>query len=107
MSTFLSCSLQCGFKGLPLALWCAGFQERVLTSPLNVGMEKTVMTSGLVFSFSQNILTILTPSFLGHRSFFRSDKHVGTAHLKLDKLESECEVREIIEVRFWDEVCSA
>uniref|UniRef100_A0A8D2M373 Coiled-coil and C2 domain-containing protein 1B n=1 Tax=Zonotrichia albicollis TaxID=44394 RepID=A0A8D2M373_ZONAL len=31
-------------------------------------------------------------------SFFRSDKHVGTAHLKLDKLESECEVREIIEV---------
>lgn len=31
-------------------------------------------------------------------SFFRSDKHVGTAHLKLDKLESECEIREIIEV---------
>ncbi|NXX92739.1 C2D1B protein, partial [Centropus bengalensis] len=31
-------------------------------------------------------------------SFFRSDKHVGTAHLKLEKLESECEVREIIEV---------
>ncbi|NXD21025.1 C2D1B protein, partial [Spelaeornis formosus] len=31
-------------------------------------------------------------------SFFRSDKHVGTAHLKLDKLESECEVREIIEI---------
>ncbi|OXB82081.1 UNVERIFIED_CONTAM: hypothetical protein H355_008960 [Colinus virginianus] len=27
-----------------------------------------------------------------------SDKHVGTAHLKLDKLESECEVREIIEI---------
>ncbi|NWS95498.1 C2D1B protein, partial [Mionectes macconnelli] len=31
-------------------------------------------------------------------SFFRSDKQVGTAHLKLDKLESECEVREIIEI---------
>uniref|UniRef100_A0A8B9IY93 Coiled-coil and C2 domain-containing protein 1B n=1 Tax=Amazona collaria TaxID=241587 RepID=A0A8B9IY93_9PSIT len=31
-------------------------------------------------------------------SFFRSDKQVGTAHLKLEKLESECEVREIIEV---------
>lgn len=26
------CSLV--FKGLPLALWCAGFQEHVLTSPL-------------------------------------------------------------------------
>ncbi|XP_054835106.1 coiled-coil and C2 domain-containing protein 1B isoform X2 [Eublepharis macularius] len=31
-------------------------------------------------------------------SFFRSDKQVGMAHLKLDKLESECEIREIIEV---------
>nr|XP_034980061.1 coiled-coil and C2 domain-containing protein 1B [Zootoca vivipara]XP_034980062.1 coiled-coil and C2 domain-containing protein 1B [Zootoca vivipara]XP_034980063.1 coiled-coil and C2 domain-containing protein 1B [Zootoca vivipara] len=31
-------------------------------------------------------------------SFFRSDKQVGTAHLKLDKLEFECEIREIIEV---------
>lgn len=31
-------------------------------------------------------------------SFFRSDKHVGTAHLKLERLESECEVREIIEI---------
>nr|XP_003220334.1 PREDICTED: coiled-coil and C2 domain-containing protein 1B [Anolis carolinensis] len=31
-------------------------------------------------------------------SFFRSDKQVGTANLKLDKLESECEIREIIEV---------
>ncbi|XP_053169623.1 coiled-coil and C2 domain-containing protein 1B [Hemicordylus capensis] len=34
-----------------------------------------------------------------HKGFlFRSDKQVGTAHLKLDKLESECEIREIIEV---------
>lgn len=31
-------------------------------------------------------------------SFFRSDKQLGIAHLKLDKLESECEIREIIEV---------
>ncbi|XP_009075984.1 PREDICTED: coiled-coil and C2 domain-containing protein 1B [Acanthisitta chloris] len=31
-------------------------------------------------------------------SFFRSDKHVGTAHLKLEKLETECEVRQIIEI---------
>ncbi|XP_042321669.1 coiled-coil and C2 domain-containing protein 1B isoform X2 [Sceloporus undulatus] len=31
-------------------------------------------------------------------SFFRSDKQVGSAHLKLDKLESECEIRQIIEV---------
>ncbi|NXT26880.1 C2D1B protein, partial [Syrrhaptes paradoxus] len=31
-------------------------------------------------------------------SFFRSDKQVGTAHLKMEKLESECEVREIIEI---------
>uniref|UniRef100_A0A8D0L9A9 Coiled-coil and C2 domain containing 1B n=1 Tax=Sphenodon punctatus TaxID=8508 RepID=A0A8D0L9A9_SPHPU len=31
-------------------------------------------------------------------SLFRSDKQVGTAHLKLDKLESECEIREILEV---------
>ncbi|KAL6089520.1 hypothetical protein STEG23_026034, partial [Scotinomys teguina] len=31
-------------------------------------------------------------------SFFRSDKLVGTAHLKLERLESECEIREIMEV---------
>lgn len=30
--------------------------------------------------------------------FFRSDKLVGTAQLKLDRLESECEIREIIEI---------
>uniref|UniRef100_A0A8D0F4X9 Coiled-coil and C2 domain containing 1B n=1 Tax=Strix occidentalis caurina TaxID=311401 RepID=A0A8D0F4X9_STROC len=40
-------------------------------------------------------------------SFFRSDKQVGTAHLKLEKLESECEVREIIEVCFLGEACSS
>lgn len=32
------------------------------------------------------------------RSFFRSDKLVGTAHLKLERLENECEIREIVEV---------
>nr|XP_045370263.1 coiled-coil and C2 domain-containing protein 1B isoform X2 [Camelus bactrianus] len=32
-------------------------------------------------------------------SFFRSDKLVGTAHLKLERLENECEIREIVEVR--------
>ncbi|CAK6441148.1 unnamed protein product [Pipistrellus nathusii] len=31
-------------------------------------------------------------------SFFRSDKPVGTAHLKLERLENECEIREILEV---------
>ncbi|KAM9000521.1 coiled-coil and C2 domain-containing protein 1B [Sarcophilus harrisii] len=31
-------------------------------------------------------------------SFFRSDKQVGTAHLKLERLETECEIREILEV---------
>uniref|UniRef100_A0A8C4TDV0 Coiled-coil and C2 domain-containing protein 1B n=1 Tax=Erpetoichthys calabaricus TaxID=27687 RepID=A0A8C4TDV0_ERPCA len=30
--------------------------------------------------------------------FLRSDKLVGTAHVKLDKLETNCEVREIIEL---------
>ncbi|XP_054429055.1 coiled-coil and C2 domain-containing protein 1B isoform X2 [Pteronotus mesoamericanus] len=31
-------------------------------------------------------------------SFFRSDKLVGTAHLKLERLENECEIREILQV---------
>lgn len=30
--------------------------------------------------------------------FLRSDRPVGTAHLKLEKLEAESEVREIVEV---------
>ncbi|XP_060265190.1 coiled-coil and C2 domain-containing protein 1B isoform X3 [Ovis aries] len=33
-------------------------------------------------------------------SFFRSDKLVGTAQLKLERLENECEIREIVEVRW-------
>ncbi|MGH0161025.1 UNVERIFIED_CONTAM: hypothetical protein FKN15_040358 [Acipenser sinensis] len=32
------------------------------------------------------------------RGFLRSDKPVGTVHLKLEKLETECEVREIVEL---------
>ncbi|MBN3293614.1 C2D1B protein, partial [Polypterus senegalus] len=32
------------------------------------------------------------------KGFLRSDKLVGTAHVKLDKLETNCEVREIIEL---------
>ena len=33
------------------------------------------------------------------RGFLRSDKPIGTAHIKLEKLETESEVREIVEVR--------
>uniref|UniRef100_A0A4W5MYX8 Uncharacterized protein n=1 Tax=Hucho hucho TaxID=62062 RepID=A0A4W5MYX8_9TELE len=32
------------------------------------------------------------------RGFLRSDKPIGTAHIKLEKLETESEVREIVEV---------
>ncbi|KAM8805755.1 coiled-coil and C2 domain-containing protein 1B [Eudromia elegans] len=50
------------------------------------GFRRVIQTKGIKFE-------------IFHKgSFFRSDKHVGTAHLKLDKLESECEVREIIEI---------
>jgi len=33
-----------------------------------------------------------------HRGLFKTDKVVGTAHLKLEALENQCDVREIIEV---------
>lgn len=33
-----------------------------------------------------------------HRGFLRSDKPIGTALVKLDKLESQSEIREIVEV---------
>ncbi|NWX81657.1 C2D1B protein, partial [Nothoprocta pentlandii] len=50
------------------------------------GFRRVIQTKGIKFE-------------IFHKgSFFRSDKQVGTAHLKLDKLESECEVREIIEI---------
>ncbi|XP_015666386.1 coiled-coil and C2 domain-containing protein 1B [Protobothrops mucrosquamatus] len=50
------------------------------------GFRRAIQTKGIKFE-------------IFHKgSFFRSDKQVGAAHLKLDKLESECEIREIIEV---------
>lgn len=33
------------------------------------------------------------------RGFLRSDKPVGTAQVKLEKLETQSEIREIVEVR--------
>uniref|UniRef100_A0A7M4E2H2 Coiled-coil and C2 domain-containing protein 1B n=1 Tax=Crocodylus porosus TaxID=8502 RepID=A0A7M4E2H2_CROPO len=51
------------------------------------GFRRVIQTKGIKFE-------------IFHKgSFFRSDKQVGTAHLKLDKLETECEIREIIEVQ--------
>lgn len=41
--------------------------------------------------------TILSP--LSHRGLFKTDRVLGTAQLKLDALETACEVREILEVR--------
>lgn len=35
---------------------------------------------------------------LFRRGFLRSDKPIGTAHIKLDKLETQSEIREIVEV---------
>uniref|UniRef100_A0A8C8R7T7 Coiled-coil and C2 domain-containing protein 1B n=1 Tax=Pelusios castaneus TaxID=367368 RepID=A0A8C8R7T7_9SAUR len=50
------------------------------------GFRRVIQTKGIKFE-------------IFHKGgFFRSDKQVGTAHLKLDKLESHCEIREIIEV---------
>ncbi|XP_019356849.1 PREDICTED: coiled-coil and C2 domain-containing protein 1B isoform X1 [Gavialis gangeticus] len=50
------------------------------------GFRRVIQTKGIKFE-------------IFHKgSFFRSDKQVGTAHLKLDKLEMECEIREIIEI---------
>lgn len=36
---------------------------------------------------------------LSLRGFLRSDKPIGSALVKLDKLESQSEIREIVEVR--------
>ena len=33
-----------------------------------------------------------------HRGLFKTDKVIGTAHLKLETLENHCDLREIIEV---------
>lgn len=36
-----------------------------------------------------------------HRGLFKTDRVLGTAQLKLDMLETACEVHEILEVRRW------
>lgn len=38
-------------------------------------------------------------SHLTHRGLFKTDRVLGTAQLKLEALETACEVREILEVR--------
>ncbi|XP_072366987.1 coiled-coil and C2 domain-containing protein 1B [Scyliorhinus torazame] len=50
------------------------------------GFKRIIQTKGIKFE-------------IFHKGgFLRSDKPVGTAQLKLDKLETECEVREIVEI---------
>ncbi|XP_048395231.1 coiled-coil and C2 domain-containing protein 1B isoform X2 [Stegostoma tigrinum] len=50
------------------------------------GFKRVIQTKGIKFE-------------IFHKGgFLRSDKSVGTAQLKLDKLETECEVREIVEI---------
>ncbi|XP_006087386.1 coiled-coil and C2 domain-containing protein 1B [Myotis lucifugus] len=50
------------------------------------GFRRVIQSKGIKFEI------------LHKGSFFRSDKLVGTAHLKLERLENECEIREILEV---------
>ncbi|XP_067893233.1 coiled-coil and C2 domain-containing protein 1B isoform X2 [Heterodontus francisci] len=50
------------------------------------GFKRIIQTKGIKFE-------------IFHKGgFFRSDKPVGTAQLKLDKLETQCEIREIVEI---------
>ncbi|XP_060686445.1 coiled-coil and C2 domain-containing protein 1B isoform X2 [Hemiscyllium ocellatum] len=50
------------------------------------GFKRVIQTKGIKFE-------------IFHKGgFLRSDKSVGTAQLKLDKLETQCEVREIVEI---------
>eukprot|EP00079_Xenopus_tropicalis_P024429 XP_012817062.1 PREDICTED: coiled-coil and C2 domain-containing protein 1B [Xenopus tropicalis] len=51
------------------------------------GFKRVIQTKGIKFE-------------IFHKGFFlvRSDKQVGTASVKLDKLETQCEIREIVEV---------
>ncbi|XP_078074701.1 coiled-coil and C2 domain-containing protein 1B isoform X2 [Mustelus asterias] len=50
------------------------------------GFKRIIQTKGIKFE-------------IFHKGgFLRNDKPVGTAQLKLDKLETECEVREIVEI---------
>nr|XP_044995189.1 coiled-coil and C2 domain-containing protein 1B [Jaculus jaculus] len=50
------------------------------------GFRRVIQSKGMKFEI------------LHKGSFFRSDKLVGTAHLRLERLEKECEIREILEV---------
>lgn len=61
---------------------------------LYYGLLALNVTSSFLPALPRPILCCL----LSSRSFFRSDKLVGTAHLKLERLENECEIREIMEV---------
>ncbi|XP_078264661.1 coiled-coil and C2 domain-containing protein 1B [Rhinoraja longicauda] len=67
---------------------CPEYNERFM---LNInrnhrGFKRIIQTKGIKFE-------------VFHKGgFFRSDKPVGTTRLKLDKLETECEVREIMEI---------
>ncbi|XP_069794772.1 coiled-coil and C2 domain-containing protein 1B isoform X2 [Narcine bancroftii] len=67
---------------------CPEYNERFI---LNInrnhrGFKRIIQTKGIKFE-------------VFHKGgFFRSDKPVGTAQLKLDMLETECEVREIVEI---------
>ncbi|XP_018116398.1 coiled-coil and C2 domain-containing protein 1B-like isoform X2 [Xenopus laevis] len=51
------------------------------------GFKRVIQTKGMKFE-------------IFHKGFFlvRSDKQVGSASVKLDKLETQCEIREIVEV---------
>lgn len=53
-----------------------------------------VKCSGCSVSLGRKYVNV--SSFSG---FLRSDKPIGTALVKLDKLESQSEIREIVEVR--------
>ncbi len=52
-------------------------------------------------------LSFTLTSLFCDSGFLRSDKPIGTAQLKLEKLEAESEVREMVEVRglFFNSMC--
>lgn len=49
-------------------------------------------------SEEQCSVTVMFFVVSSRRGFLRSDKPIGTALVKLDKLESQSEIREIVEV---------
>ncbi|KAM8930566.1 coiled-coil and C2 domain-containing protein 1B [Pelodytes ibericus] len=51
------------------------------------GFKRVVQTKGIKFEIFNKGIFLL-----------RSDKQIGTANVKLDKLETQCEIREIVEV---------